>query len=724
MAKPYDQKPDFEQDRSLQAYDKDQIFIDIVRAVDESYEPKGVLEKNTKLMGIILKQDQGSNPDKKVENAEHTDFYHVYVQNVHYNKIIPTALLNQDIVKEYIKELNKDKGILEKLKNSFAGVLAPSTIDKLNKASKQQKSVKSKPITDPVKKIFEVYVANDFNDGTSYMRDTTGIGKALEPNQIVNIKYDAVVGGVPSGGKIIEILYGADGKTPLRADANLLKALAQGNAFTISEFGPSAFNSQSTKPTRISSITNKNSDKEIEKKVKQASNNLCKNTVVTKYDDKFNYTGKRLHFDANCDDFKTVLKAYTTRAKKDKFVNLLNKGLGTHFKKLLKNNVPKKPYFIGGVGQYTPLWAYKDARNIEGVKQKVKGTGQKYQKYYSKFINKDNGTLSMAYDAPGIGSWLAFHSGFILGLRNLGTTSDTYATTSEQQVANFMGIDISIKAFCETPGACAIGDGGKFILWSAGLRDNFDKGKYTANVYEASYFGTLTQKKKVTFKPTGNKTPGGFIEYARDSDGTKVTFGVPMSFIYADQKNLWTPQADLTITQPPPFRITAAMIRQAGGVYVATAYRGGKVTGQISLVAVQGLPVEQKTAKAFLKMAAAMKKEINVDLKLTSGYRTNAHQDFIYRQRLCGSYGSGKKGSSKCDAGPNTAPPGYSNHQNGVALDLDVGSSKFNYSGTYNGKAGWTNRKTKIYEWLSKNAKTYGFVRTVRSEPWHWEYKP
>jgi D-alanyl-D-alanine carboxypeptidase len=28
------------------------------------------------------------------------------------------------------------------------------------------------------------------------------------------------------------------------------------------------------------------------------------------------------------------------------------------------------------------------------------------------------------------------------------------------------------------------------------------------------------------------------------------------------------------------------------------------------------------------------------------------------------------------------------------------------------------------YAWLAANACRFGFRRTVRSEPWHWEYRP
>lgn len=55
---------------------------------------------------------------------------------------------------------------------------------------------------------------------------------------------------------------------------------------------------------------------------------------------------------------------------------------------------------------------------------------------------------------------------------------------------------------------------------------------------------------------------------------------------------------------------------------------------------------------------------------------------------------------------PDCAPPGYSNHQNGTAFDMVVKG------------------RIPLFNWLKGNAINYGFVRTVPSERWHWEYIP
>ncbi|HSO32666.1 MAG TPA: M15 family metallopeptidase [Labilithrix sp.] len=118
----------------------------------------------------------------------------------------------------------------------------------------------------------------------------------------------------------------------------------------------------------------------------------------------------------------------------------------------------------------------------------------------------------------------------------------------------------------------------------------------------------------------------------------------------------------------------------------ATAYQSGKPFS-IQVINVGGKAVSKTTGHAFLKMQAAAN-TAGVKLSLTSGFRTQAEQTHLYNCYRTGS----------CNNGNLAARPGYSNHQNGFALDLSTSS------------------------WLTKNASKYGFVRTVPKEAWHYEY--
>jgi LAS superfamily LD-carboxypeptidase LdcB len=125
------------------------------------------------------------------------------------------------------------------------------------------------------------------------------------------------------------------------------------------------------------------------------------------------------------------------------------------------------------------------------------------------------------------------------------------------------------------------------------------------------------------------------------------------------------------------------------------AYKNGKPLGQIKLTVVDGVSVETITAQAFRAMQAAAK-AAGVHLTLASGFRTMEEQERLYRAYLAGT-------------GNLAAKPGYSNHQNGIAIDIGVRSS-------------FTSPE---YLWLAANAADFGFVNTGKNfsqpEPWHWE---
>jgi LAS superfamily LD-carboxypeptidase LdcB len=120
----------------------------------------------------------------------------------------------------------------------------------------------------------------------------------------------------------------------------------------------------------------------------------------------------------------------------------------------------------------------------------------------------------------------------------------------------------------------------------------------------------------------------------------------------------------------------------------AVGYVQGKKI-KLAVVDVGGVAVEERTANAFLAMAAAAAED-GIELELTSGFRTNERQAELYKEYR--------------DGGVLAAKPGYSNHQSGRAVDINVWN--------------WT-----VFEWLDAHAATYGFKRTVKNEPWHWEYR-
>lgn len=141
--------------------------------------------------------------------------------------------------------------------------------------------------------------------------------------------------------------------------------------------------------------------------------------------------------------------------------------------------------------------------------------------------------------------------------------------------------------------------------------------------------------------------------------------------------------------QPPPAPVAAIEVAHTEPSSIPRiGYRHGR-PHLIEVVRLESNEVEINTARAFLRMQAAAAKD-GVDLRIESGFRSAEQQLELFRAWRRG-------------RGNKAARPGESNHQSGRALDLRV-----------------HHRGAK--EWLAANAAMFRFKRTVKGEPWHWEY--
>jgi hypothetical protein len=98
-----------------------------------------------------------------------------------------------------------------------------------------------------------------------------------------------------------------------------------------------------------------------------------------------------------------------------------------------------------------------------------------------------------------------------------------------------------------------------------------------------------------------------------------------------------------------------------------------------------------------------------IELRVESGYRSARYQRQIF-QRMMG------EGRSFADIVRYVAPPGYSEHMLGTAVDFHPGN--------------WAFAETPAYGWLQEHAAGFGFVETYGEknrrempwEAWHWNY--
>ena len=133
----------------------------------------------------------------------------------------------------------------------------------------------------------------------------------------------------------------------------------------------------------------------------------------------------------------------------------------------------------------------------------------------------------------------------------------------------------------------------------------------------------------------------------------------------------------------------AKPFRAPAGKHV-TGYVNGR-PHTITVVPVgNGAYLQPAAAKAFKKMVAAAA-HAGIQLGANSGFRTMAEQTRLWNQ-----FGHDRN---------RVAPPGFSNHQNGVAMDI----------------SGVNGRGTRADHWLLANSGRFGF-RNYPAEAWHYDF--
>lgn len=128
--------------------------------------------------------------------------------------------------------------------------------------------------------------------------------------------------------------------------------------------------------------------------------------------------------------------------------------------------------------------------------------------------------------------------------------------------------------------------------------------------------------------------------------------------------------------------------------------------------------LDSRVAKEFQKMYDAAAKE-GVYLTPYSGYRSVAFQAQIFNNYVEAYKNQGySTDAAKYKASQTTLPPGTSEHNMGISMDIVETKNAFDHSDEF--------------AWLMKNAQDYGFIlrypkdktdiTKIVYEPWHWRY--
>ena len=119
--------------------------------------------------------------------------------------------------------------------------------------------------------------------------------------------------------------------------------------------------------------------------------------------------------------------------------------------------------------------------------------------------------------------------------------------------------------------------------------------------------------------------------------------------------------------------------------------------------------LSKEALEAFYEMDDDINKE-GMDLVIASGHRTHDFQAFLYNNSV------GRNGKALADI--KTARPGNSEHESGLAMDLNYVDQSF--------------ENTREFKWLNENCYKYGFILRYPDgksdetgyeyEPWHYRY--
>jgi D-alanyl-D-alanine carboxypeptidase len=130
-----------------------------------------------------------------------------------------------------------------------------------------------------------------------------------------------------------------------------------------------------------------------------------------------------------------------------------------------------------------------------------------------------------------------------------------------------------------------------------------------------------------------------------------------------------------------------------------------------------GMRLRDDAAQSFVAMQQAAAAD-GVGLTLLSAFRSVADQQHLFFAVKA------QRNQSSRDRARVSAPPGFSEHSTGYAIDIgDPSQPNTNLSPAFT--------QTKAYRWLKGNAARYQFTLSfppgnpqgVSFEPWHWRYE-
>lgn len=190
----------------------------------------------------------------------------------------------------------------------------------------------------------------------------------------------------------------------------------------------------------------------------------------------------------------------------------------------------------------------------------------------------------------------------------------------------------------------------------------------------------------------------------------------------------WRPQVTATVTQSPPAVTTTPEVIPSPLVTPTPSnpepenllnhlkYEEAPLS-ELKPVSPDGKVLMRETAAAkFLEMQAAAQAE-GIILVPLSGFRTFSDQERLFFEV------KEERGEVTTKRAEVSAPPGYSEHHTGYAMDIGDGSAPATHINLQF-------EQTAAFRWLQQNAAKYSFelsfpkdnLQGISYEPWHWRF--
>ncbi len=146
------------------------------------------------------------------------------------------------------------------------------------------------------------------------------------------------------------------------------------------------------------------------------------------------------------------------------------------------------------------------------------------------------------------------------------------------------------------------------------------------------------------------------------------------------------------------------------------AYKEAPLTELQAIVPDGSIKLRKAAAQKWKEMVNAAQAE-GINLSVISGFRSIADQQYLFFDVKA------QRGEVATERASVSAPPGYSEHHTGYAIDIgDANVPATNLSPDF--------ENTAAYKWLKNNAAHYSFELSfpknnpqgVSYEPWHWRF--